>query len=79
MVHRPQNVQPQTIYIGNNYIKKNIYSFPTYPLRLVRSLLNLKNMTNFYATYKFNKALKKGWKNSHYYKEFPATLEANPD
>ncbi len=79
MVHRPQNVQPQTIYIGNNYIKKNIYSFPNYPLRLVRSLLNLKNMTNFYATYKFNKALKKGWKNSHYYKEFPATLEANPD
>jgi radical SAM superfamily enzyme YgiQ (UPF0313 family) len=79
MVHRPQDVQPQTIYIGNNYIKKNIYSFPNYPYRLVRSLLNLKNMTNFYATYKFNQALKKGWKNSHYYKDYPAKLEAQSD
>jgi radical SAM superfamily enzyme YgiQ (UPF0313 family) len=79
MVHRPQDVRPQTIYIGNNYIKKNIYSFPNYPYRLVRSLLSLKNMTNFYATYRFNKALKKGWKNSHYYKDYPANLEAPSD
>ena len=79
MVHQPQDVQPRTIYIGNNYIKKNIYSFPNYPYRLVRSLMNLKNMTNFYATYKFNKALKKGWKNSHYYREYPATLKARSD
>jgi len=27
-------------------------------------------MTSFAAAYKFNKALKKGWKNSHYYKEY---------
>ncbi|MBW2437202.1 MAG: radical SAM protein [Desulfobacterales bacterium] len=78
MVHQPQDVQPHTIYIGNNYIKKNIYSFPNYPFRLVRSLFSLKNKTNFYATYKFNKALKKGWKNSHYYKEYPSDLDANP-
>lgn len=79
MVHRPQDVEPQAIYIGNNYIKKSIYSFPNYPYRLVRSLLSLKNMTNFYATYKFNKALKKGWQNSHYYKSYPATLDAHLD
>jgi len=71
MVHRPREVQPKTIYIGNNYIKKRIYSFPAYQHRLLKSFLSLKNRTNFFATYKFNKALKKGWKNSHYYKDYP--------
>jgi radical SAM superfamily enzyme YgiQ (UPF0313 family) len=76
MVHRPQDVQPQTIYIGNNYIKKSIYSFPNFPYRLMRSLFSLRNMTNFYVTYKFNKTLKKGWKNSHYYKDYPTNLDS---
>jgi radical SAM superfamily enzyme YgiQ (UPF0313 family) len=74
MVHRPREVQPKTIYIGNNYIKKRIYSFPAYHLRLLRSFFSLKNNTNFFATYKFNKALKKGWKNSHYYQDYPSDL-----
>lgn len=75
MVHQPQDVPLKTIYIGNNYLKNNIYSFPNYPYRLMRSLLSLRNPTNFYAVYKFNKALKKGWKNSHYYKDYPHTLD----
>jgi radical SAM superfamily enzyme YgiQ (UPF0313 family) len=76
MVHRPQDVRPQTIYIGNNYIKKSIYSFPNYPYRLMRSLFSLRSVTNFYATYKFNKTLKKGWKNSHYYRDYPTDLDS---
>jgi radical SAM superfamily enzyme YgiQ (UPF0313 family) len=74
MVHQPQNVTPQTIYIGNNFIKKSIYSFPNYQYRLFKSLVSLRNPTNVYATYKFNKALKKGWKNSHYYNDYRADL-----
>jgi radical SAM superfamily enzyme YgiQ (UPF0313 family) len=74
MVHRPQAVSHRTIYIGNNFLKKNIYSFPKYQYRLVRSLFSLRNPINFYAAYKFNKALKKGWKNSHYYQDYPHSL-----
>lgn len=76
MVHRPHQVQPQVIYTGNNHIKKRIYSFPVFQYRLIKSFFGLRNNTNFYATYKFNKALKKGWKNSHYYKEYPTDLNA---
>jgi hypothetical protein len=77
MVHRPREVQLKTIYIGNNYIKKRIYSFPAYQYRLLKSLIGLKNNTNFFASYKFNKALKKGWKNSHYYQDYPSDLTAS--
>jgi len=76
MVHQPQELQPRTIYIGDNYIKNRIYSFPTYPYRLMRSWFSLRNATNFFATYKFNKALKRGWKNSHYYKDYPTNLDS---
>lgn len=76
MVHQPRDVQPKTIYIGNNYVKKRIYSFPAYQYRLLRSFLNLKSKSSFLATYKFNKALKKGWENSHYYQDYPSDLAA---
>jgi radical SAM superfamily enzyme YgiQ (UPF0313 family) len=76
MVHQPQAVPLRTIYIGNNFLKKNIYSFPNYAYRLIRSLFSLRNSTNFFAVCKFNKALKKGWKNSHYYKDYPQTLDS---
>ena len=71
MVHRPHEVKPTAIYTGNNYIKKSIYSFPAYQYRLMKSFFSLRNNTNFFATYKFNSALKKGWQNSHYYKDYP--------
>jgi radical SAM superfamily enzyme YgiQ (UPF0313 family) len=70
MVHRPHGVQASTIYTGNNYIKHQIYSFPYFPYRITKSLFKLRNMTNFVAAYKFNQALKKGWKNSHYYQDY---------
>ena len=75
MVHEPQAVPLRTIYIGNNFLKNNIYSFPNYAYRLMRSLFSLRNSTNFLAVYKFNKALKKGWKNSHYYQDYPHTFD----
>jgi radical SAM superfamily enzyme YgiQ (UPF0313 family) len=74
VVHQPQGVDADTIYLGNNYIKDRIYSFPAYQYRMLKSLHSLKNLTNFYASYKFNKALKKGWQSSHYYKRYPTTL-----
>jgi radical SAM superfamily enzyme YgiQ (UPF0313 family) len=76
VVHRPNGVQPQEIYVGNNYIKRRIYSFPAYPYRLLKSFFSLRNNTNFYAAYKFNNALKKGWKNSHYYEDYSADINA---
>jgi radical SAM superfamily enzyme YgiQ (UPF0313 family) len=71
VVHRPDGIDPDAVYIGNNHIKTRIYSFPTYQCRIAKSLLSLKNLTNFYATYKLNQAFRKSWRNSHYYKRYP--------
>lgn len=67
VVHRPIGVDEDTIYTGNNYIKKKLYSFPLYQYRLLNSAYQIKNIANTYAMYKLNKALKKSWQNSHYY------------
>jgi len=69
MVHQPQEVEVDTIYTGNNYIKTRIYSFPIFQYRLLKSLYSLRKVSNFYTIYKFNQALKKSWINSHYYKK----------
>jgi radical SAM superfamily enzyme YgiQ (UPF0313 family) len=79
MVHRPQGVEIDTVYTGNNYIKNRIYSFPTYQYRLIKSFLTLKKITNFYAVYRFNQGYKMGWLNSHYYQNFPFRFKQNPD
>lgn len=71
MVHQPHGTDIETIYTGCNYIKKRIYSFPTYQYRLIKSLLNLKNANNFACVCKFNKSYKKGWLNSHYHMNYP--------
>jgi radical SAM superfamily enzyme YgiQ (UPF0313 family) len=71
MVHRPNGIDAETIYTGNNYIKHRLYSFPTYQIRILRSLLSLKNKNSFYATQKFNVSLKKAWQGSHYFRDFP--------
>lgn len=78
LVHQPQGVEIDTVYIGNNYIKNRIYSFPAYQYRLIKSFLNLKNITNFYAVYRFNQGYKMGWLNSHYYRKYPAIFKFNP-
>jgi radical SAM superfamily enzyme YgiQ (UPF0313 family) len=73
-VHEPQGVIADTIYAGDNFIKDRLYSFPRYQYRTLKSLWNLRSITSFYATYKFNKALKKSWKSSHYYNKFPSNF-----
>jgi radical SAM superfamily enzyme YgiQ (UPF0313 family) len=74
VVHNPVGIQEETIYRGDNYIKKNLYSFPAFHYRLSKSLYNLKGGTNFYITKKFNQAMEKAWKNSHYYSTYPHGL-----
>jgi len=76
MVHQPRGLSVDAIYIGNNYIKNRIYSFPMYQYRIVKSLYTLKNFTNFYASYKANQAYKRGWQNSHYYKKYPSNFSS---
>ena len=70
VVHRPEGVDTDTIYQGNNYIKNHIYSFPRNQLRMARSFIALRSLVNFYAVYRFNKAYRKGWKGSHYYAKY---------
>ncbi len=74
VVHEPRGVREETIYRGDSFIKKTIYSFPVYPYRLLRSLYTLKSGFNFYVLKKLNQAGKKSWKNSHYYSKYPHTL-----
>ncbi|OGP51707.1 MAG: hypothetical protein A2Y79_02190 [Deltaproteobacteria bacterium RBG_13_43_22] len=74
VVHQTKGIDEETIYRGDSYIKKKIYSFPIYPYRLLKSFYNLKNGENFYLVKKFNQTMKKSWKSSHYYSKYPHTL-----
>lgn len=75
VVHEPKGVSSDIIYTGNNYIKNAIYRFPTYPYRLLRSFINLKNLPSSYASLKANQAYKKGWLNSHYFNKYPNSFD----
>lgn len=70
MVHEPVGLNAELVYQGNNYIKQKIYGFPYFYLRLLRSLLSLRNWESFRAVYKANFAYRKGWENSHYRQQF---------
>ena len=70
MVHQPKGVTVQTIYSGNNYIKKKLYTFPFYHLRLLRSFIHLKRLPRFLVVFKLNQAYKKAWKNAHYFGKY---------
>lgn len=72
IVHRPKGVTPEEVYRGDNYIKKKIYSPFAFVYRMVRSAVSLNNLHSFGAAYQFNRALKKSWENSYYYKNYPA-------
>ena len=70
MVHKPEGVEIETIYQGNNYIKKRLYSFPAYHYRLILSFFRLRNWRNFLVVFKMNQAYRRGWLNSHYRKKY---------
>ena len=71
VVHKPKEIALETIYASDNYIKSRLYSFPTYPIRLLKSLFSLRSLKRVYAIYKFNQALKLSWQNAHYYDKYP--------
>ena len=72
VVRQPEGLEPDTIYIGNNYVKNHIYRIPLNQYRMLKSFFSLKNLTNFYAVYRYNKALKRSWQDSHYYQKYPS-------
>ncbi len=77
MVHYPQGIDRETVYIGDNYIKNRLYAFPFFHYRMLRSFFQLKNPYNFMVTVKLNQALKRSWKNSHYYQKYPKRFDVN--
>jgi radical SAM superfamily enzyme YgiQ (UPF0313 family) len=70
MVHTPKKIGADLVYRADNYLKNKIYSFPAYHLRLLKALCSPNRFKSFYAVYKLNQALKKSWKNAHFYKKF---------
>jgi radical SAM superfamily enzyme YgiQ (UPF0313 family) len=74
VVHEHEGLTLETIYAADNYIKSRLYSFPAYPMRLLKSLFNLRRWKRVYAIYKFNQALKLSWQNAHYYNKYPKDI-----
>lgn len=75
LTHRPEGIDPDTVYTADNYIKKRLYSFPTYPIRLLRSFFWIRNPQRSFIVYKLNDALKRSWQNSHYRQAYPDHLD----
>lgn len=71
MVHKPEGIDPEFVYIGDNYIKHRLYAFPFFHYRMLRSIVRLKNLRNAAVALKLNQALKRSWQNSHYYRGYP--------
>jgi radical SAM superfamily enzyme YgiQ (UPF0313 family) len=77
MVHNPVGAEIDRVYMADNYIKKRLYSHPTYALRLLQSLLSLRSLKKFYAVYKLNQALKMSWQNAHYYSRYSSKIASS--
>ena len=71
LVYRPEETSAETIYGGDNYLKSRLYSFPHYQMRLLRSLMTIRQTYPFLSIYKMNQALKASWMKSHYFKSQP--------
>lgn len=72
IVHRLNGPTQDLIYTASNYIKKKIYSFPVYHLRLIKSFLNINKLKNWFIIFKINQGYKNGWKKSHYFSKYPS-------
>lgn len=68
VVVNSSGIKPETIYVGDNYLKNRLYSFPVYQYRMMRSLFSLKDLFNFRTVFKLNQSMMKSWRNAHYYK-----------
>jgi radical SAM superfamily enzyme YgiQ (UPF0313 family) len=67
LTHTLEKTPPNAVYAGNNHIKRRIYSLPTYPVRMARSLLTIKKPFTAGIIWEMNQAMRRSWKNSHYY------------
>jgi len=74
IVHDVKGLTPELIYTASNYIKNKLYSFPNYPLRMLKSFMNIKKPINWYAIYKINEGYKRAWKNSQYFSKYSHQL-----
>lgn len=79
MTFRPEGTEIKTVYQGNNAIKKAIYTFPGFLLRLFRSFIRLGKLRPFLEVLRYNIALKRGWKKAHYYHHYPGSFKKEPD
>ncbi|MFA5323268.1 MAG: radical SAM protein [Smithella sp.] len=77
IVHQLKGSTPELIYTADNYIKKRLYSFPAYQIRLLKTFFNIKKVVNWFAVYKINQGYKKAWENSHYYSKYPSDFSKN--
>ena len=68
LTHSPLGIEADAVYTGDNSIKKRLYSFPYYPLRLLKSLFSLRNLGTAFIVFKLNQAMRRSWQNSHYRK-----------
>lgn len=68
LVHEVKGNKDSDIYKGMNLIKSKIYSPVIMPYRTIKSFFSLKKFDAAYSVYQMNKAYKKSWQNSHYYK-----------
>ncbi len=67
VVHRPTGKDAEAIYRGNNFIRKYLYHFPHFQMRMARSFFGVKNPKAFKFIYAFNRGYIRSWKNTHYY------------
>ncbi len=74
VLHELHGTDDDEIYRGNNFIKSKIYSPFMFFYRMINSFLSIRRLVPFYAVYRINKAYKKSWQNSHYYKPVRYTL-----
>jgi radical SAM superfamily enzyme YgiQ (UPF0313 family) len=74
IVHRLKGVTEEEVYTGDNYIKKHLYGTLPFAYRMIRGFFSLRNLQTFLGVYRFNRALKKSWMNSYYYKNFGNNL-----
>lgn len=67
----PEGVREELIYTANNYIKKRLYAFPRYQLRVLHSCRKAGTIRGALAAVKLNAALKRAWKKAHYHDSYP--------
>jgi radical SAM superfamily enzyme YgiQ (UPF0313 family) len=67
LVYQPEGTSEELVYAGDNYVKRRLYSFPAYQIRLLKSFYHLKGVHRCYSLFSLNEALRKNWQKAHYF------------